>query len=118
MTSRRYGASPIRPRGSARASWRGAPADRAARPAGGQPVPAPADDRVSGGSGGRPPRADTDAASALLPGRKARVQGKLKSVTVRPVEGVPVLECALIHGDSVVVLRFMGAAVSSASGPE
>ena len=36
------------------------------------------------------------------------MQGRLKSVTVRPVEGVPVLECALIHGDSVVVLRFMG----------
>ena len=36
------------------------------------------------------------------------MQGKLKSVTVRPVEGVPVVECALAQGDSVVVLRFMG----------
>ena len=44
----------------------------------------------------------------LRPGRRVRVQGKLKSVTVRPVEGVPVVECALAQGDSVVVLRFMG----------
>ena len=44
----------------------------------------------------------------LRPGRRVRVQGKLKSVTVRPVEGVPVVECAVAQGDSVVVLRFMG----------
>ncbi|MGZ4620240.1 MAG: hypothetical protein ACXV3F_16410, partial [Frankiaceae bacterium] len=54
-----------------------------------------------------PAEAD-NAPPALRPGRKARVQGKLRSVTVRPVEGVPVLECALIQGESVVVLRFMG----------